>query len=259
MKSVRSIKILDIPLFDGKIEDFFHLFVHEIKTQYKSCRQVSFCDAHVLVSAKTDAALKELLAKECFLNMPDGMPGVFMGRLKGSKRIERCYGPDVFEYLIRNTSKMDNVKHYFTGGREGVADDLKEVCRQKFENENIVGTHCPPFRELSEKEIKQVADDINNKNADVVWVGISSPKQDFYAKRLRKYLKVHFIFTIGAAFDFYTGNVSQAPKIIQRIGFEWFYRIFADPKRLLKRYVRVIPMFLYYALLDFMLINRKPI
>jgi len=175
------------------------------------------------------------------------MPGVWIGKLKGAKKIDRCYGPDFFEYFIRNSAKED-VKHYFTGGKEGIAEKLRFECERKYNNPNVVGTHCPPFRELTDEEIKEIAEDINSKNSDIVWVGISSPKQEKYAQRLSKYTNVHFFVTVGAAFDFHTGNVKQAPRFIQRSGFEWLYRVLAEPKRMGKKYLKVVPLFIYYNL-----------
>jgi len=84
-----------------------------------------------------------------------------------------------------------------------------------------------------------------------VWIGISSPKQNIYAKILAKYTNVHFIITVGAAFDFFTGNVKQAPKFIQRSGLEWLFRLYREPQRLLRRYFNVVPLFIYYNLKGF--------
>jgi N-acetylglucosaminyldiphosphoundecaprenol N-acetyl-beta-D-mannosaminyltransferase len=151
---------------------------------------------------------------------------------------------------LKSTSKDKSIKHYFSGGKEGVAEELRSYCEHTFGNINIVGTHCPPFRELSEKEIKLIASEINSRGTSMLWIGISSPKQDIYARRLSKYLKVHFIFTVGAAFDFFTGRVRQAPKRIQRSGFEWLFRVFAEPRRMGKKYLSVVPLFIFYNLMD---------
>lgn len=242
-----TIDVLEIPLFDGNIPMLFKLLKKEISSDVRLNRQISLCDANVLVTSKRDNDFQKILQKETYLNLADGMPGVWVGKMNGAKNIDRCYGPDVFEYVIRN-SKIGGFKHYFTGGKDGVADKLKDFCATDFGNSNIVGIHCPPFKEISEPEIVKIAEDINRTKADIVWVGISSPKQDIYANRLSKYLDVHFIFTVGAAFDFYTGNVKQAPKFVQRSGFEWLYRLLMEPKRLWKRYFKVIPLFILYNL-----------
>ena len=258
MNQVSSIPVLDVPIYNGNIKSFFELLNQDILSGEKLNRQVSFCDANVLVSSMKNNQLKELLINDTYLNMPDGMPNVWMGKLKGARNIDRCYGPDVFEYILRNTADNKEVHHFFTGGKEGGAELLKGHCESEFNNHNIKGVHCPPFRELTEDEIKSIAQEINELETDIVWIGISSPKQDFYASRLRKYLNVHYVFTIGAAFDFYTGQVKQAPKIVQRSGFEWFYRILAEPKRMFKRYLSVVPSFIYYNFLDLFKNRSKP-
>ena len=245
MSKTPSINVLDIPLFDGNIPDLFNLMKKDILTGVKLNKQISLCDANVLVTSKRNKTFQKLLQNETYVNLADGMPGVWIGKLKRARKIDRCYGPDVFEYVMRNSSNED-YKHFFSGGKEGVANKLKQYCSDEFKNSNIVGTHCPPFGELSDQEIIKIAEEINRSRADIVWIGISSPRQDIYAHRLKKYLNVHFIITVGAAFDFYTGNVKQAPKIIQRSGFEWMFRLYREPKRLWKRYLSVIPLFIYY-------------
>ncbi len=256
-EEIPTVPVIGINLFDGTIPDAFKIFLSQINSGVKMNYCVSAADANVLVSSKKDPSFKKILSNT-FINLCDGMPGVWIGKMKGAKHIDRCYGPDFFEYVL-NESANKNINHYFTGGREGIAEKLQEACKNKFNNQNVVGTHCPPFRELTEEEIKEIAEDINTKNTDIVWVGISSPKQERYAQRLAKYTNVHFFVTVGAAFDFHTGNIKQAPKTIQRSGFEWLYRVFAEPKRQLKKYFKVVPMYIYYNLKDFIIIKRNKI
>ena len=243
-------EVIGIPLYDGTIESFFDVVREKVRKDARKNRQVSFCDANVLVSAKQDHILSDILCNNTYLNMPDGMPGVWVAKLKGAKNIARCYGPDVFEHILKKTANDNTMKHYFSGGKEGVAEELKTYCEHKFGNMNIVGTHFPPFRDLLEEEIMQIAEEINSNDTTILWIGISSPKQDIYARRLSKYLDVHFIFTVGAAFDFFTGKVKQAPRFIQRSGFEWLYRLLKEPKRLFSRYAIVVPGFIYLNIIE---------
>ena len=178
------------------------------------------------------------------------MPGVWIGRLKGAKEMERCYGPDVFKEVMLTTADKD-LSHYFCGGKKGVAEKLKQACEEKFSNYNVVGTFSPPFREMSEIELIELAAEINNKQSDIVWIGLSTPKQEIFAYRLSKFTNVNFICTVGAAFDFHTGNVKQAPQWIQEIGMEWFFRLVMEPKRLWKRYFEIVPLFIWYNFLEF--------
>ena len=156
-----TIDVLGIPLFDGDIPSLFNIMKREISSGVRLNRHISLCDANVLVTSKKNEEFRNLLQNKTYFNLADGMPGVWVGKLKGAKAIDRCYGPDVFEYVLRNSSKK-SYKHFFTGGREGVAKELKIFCSEEFKNHNVVGIHCPLFREMSDLEIKEIAKVIND-------------------------------------------------------------------------------------------------
>jgi N-acetylglucosaminyldiphosphoundecaprenol N-acetyl-beta-D-mannosaminyltransferase len=231
-----------------------------ISTEDKRNRCISATGAHGIIYANKNEEFKAIL-NQFYLNLPDGMPGVWIGKLKGAKQMKRCYGPDFFKDLMIASANKP-VKHFFCGGKEGVADELKEKCGRKFNNYNIVGTFCPPFRKMSEEELIELGQRINASGADIVWIGLSTPKQEQFAWQLRNYIKVHFIITVGAAFDFHTDKVKQAPSWIQKIGMEWFYRLISEPKRLYKRYLEIVPLFILYnvkELIDTIFIKKlKP-
>lgn len=244
-----SIDVLDIPLFDEPLA----VVVDEIVTtcqrkEPKSNRLVSATGAHGLVYAKKNPAFAETL-RSFDQNLPDGVPGVWIGRMKGARSMERCYGPDLFEHVLKKSSAV-SIGHYFCGGKEGVGEELRNVCRRKFNNGNCVGVFSPPFRELSGSDFKEIGTIISQSEPDIVWIGLSTPKQEMFAKELSKFIKVHYIITVGAAFDFHTARVKQAPKAIQRIGLEWLFRLLIEPKRLFKRYLEIVPLFIYYGVWD---------
>ena len=209
-------------------------------------RCVSATGAHGLVLAQRDAAFAAVL-RACHWNLPDGMPGVWIGRLKGAKAMDRCYGPEFFRRVLTATREQP-VRHFLCGGNEGVADELRAVCAHQFGNPGVVGTHCPPFRTLTDAEVQTIAERANALAVDIVWIGISTPKQETLARRLAAYLDAHFIVTVGAAFDFHTGRTRQAPAVVQRMGLEWLFRLCLEPRRLYKRYLQVVPMFIFYNL-----------
>ena len=103
---------------------------------------------------------------------------------------------------------------------------------------------------MTVEELKKLANEINELGVNIVWIGLSTPKQEIFASRLRKYTKVDFICTVGAAFDFHTGNVIQAPKFLQNTGLEWLFRLVVEPKRLWRRYFEIVPKFIYYNLIE---------
>lgn len=244
-----SIDVLGIPLFDKPLAAVVDEILNICQDQEpKSNRLVSATGAHGLVYAKKHPEFAETL-RSFYWNLPDGVPGVWLGRMKGAHSLERCYGPDLFEQVLRKSSAL-TIRHYFCGGQEGVADELREVCRWKFNNNHCVGAYSPFFGELSESDYKEIGNMIRQSGADVVWIGLSTPKQEMFAKELSKYLKVHYIITIGAAFDFHTSRIKQAPRVLQRIGLEWLFRLLIEPKRLYKRYLEIVPLFIYYGVQD---------
>lgn len=214
----------------------------------KENRRITATGAHGLSLSRRDRDFSEIL-NQSYLNLPDGMPPAWVGRLKGAPLMRRVPGPDFFEQVMRKTAQHP-IKHFFLGGREGIADELKKSCAAKFNNSNVVGTICPPFRSYIDKEIVEYANIINFKETDILWIGISTPKQEFLAERLSGHLKTHFIIPVGAAFDFHSGNLKKAPKFIQEIGLEWAFRISKEPRRLFKRYITVVPEIIYYGIKD---------
>ena len=243
------IKVLSINLFTRDIITIVSTIISEINEGGNNSYCISATGAHGMINARKDKNFRSIL-NSFFANLPDGMPGVWIGRLKGAKEMKRCYGPDIFREVIIKTSQL-RIKHYFCGGKEGIAEELKKVCEEKYCNHNIVGTYSPPFREMTDDELKELAARINYLNTNIVWIGLSTPKQEIFAYRLSKFTKVNFICTVGAAFDFHTGKVKQAPQWIQKIGMEWFFRLVMEPKRLWKRYFEIVPLFIWYNLLEF--------
>ena len=177
---------------------------------------------HGVMEAQQDERLRKIL-NNAFLCTPDGMPMVWMGKLQGFKRIRRVYGPDLMLDICEATART-GAKHFFYGGHGGVAEDLKQKLVKRFPGLNVVGTYEPPFRPLNPEEWEALQRQITETQPDIFWVGLSTPKQErFMAEYLSK-LNVTLMIGVGAAFDFHTGRVKQAPAWMQRSGLEWFYR-----------------------------------
>lgn len=243
------IQVLGIPMYELGITRATNDVIETITGNFeKQNRCVSATGAHGLVQSRSDKSFAEVL-KGFYWNLPDGVPALWVGRLKGAKEMQRCYGPLFFEEVILSSASTQ-IKHFFCGGKEGVAGELKQVCEERFGNHNCVGTFSPPFREMSSEELRSLGDMINSSGADIVWIGLSTPKQELFAKRLSDFVKVKFIITVGAAFDFHTGKVKEAPKFMQRNGLEWLFRLTVEPKRLFGRYLKVVPAFLFYGTVD---------
>ena len=244
-----------IPVFSGDLVSAVdHLLDRLSDAGHLPCSCVSCTGAHGMVEASENVAFSDVL-RSFYLNLPDGMPLVWLAKLKGFTGAGRCYGPDVFATLLAKTASMD-ASHFFCGGKPGVADELAQVASTTWVGTKVAGTHCPPFRSLDEQELMELADQINRSGAAVVWIGLSTPKQEVFAFRLAPLLKAKLIITVGAAFDFYTGKVSQAPRWIQRSGLEWLYRLLQEPRRLAPRYLKIVPKFAVMAIRS-LLIDRS--
>lgn len=233
-------------MFEEDIPAMVEQMIMECQSGRRLNRLVSATGAHGLVTAVEEPSFRLLLNSFSY-NLPDGMPGVWVGRWKGAKQMQRCYGPDFFAAVMQATAAFP-FRHFLCGGAEGVAEQLKQVCAEKFGNSHVVGVYSPPFREMSEAELQDLAEQINQLAVDIVWIGLSTPKQERFAYRLSHYTDVHFLSTVGAAFDFHTGRVRQAPRWIQRSGLEWFFRLITEPRRLWRRYAKIVPLFIFYNL-----------
>jgi len=197
---------------------------------------------HGVMEAQDDPAFKNIL-NAALLCTPDGMPMVWAGKLAGHREMDRVYGPDLMLDVCA-WSETSGAKHFFYGGADGVAELLARQLHEKFPQLKIAGTYTPPFRRLTADEEKQLAAQITAAAPDILWVGLSTPKQEkFMAEYLPK-LDVTLMVGVGAAFDFHSGRVRQAPRWMQRSGLEWFYRLCREPRRLGKRYLRNNPLFL---------------
>jgi N-acetylglucosaminyldiphosphoundecaprenol N-acetyl-beta-D-mannosaminyltransferase len=246
-----GLKVLDVAIYDGDINSAVDLVIDNItRTNARQNLCISATGAHGLVTAIRNSEYKSAL-NSFHLNLADGTPVVWIGKWKGATNIKRGYGPDFFQELM-SRSATEPITHFLCGGEEGVALELKGVCEKKYNNLKVVDTYCPPFREFSDTEMAELGQRINESGAHIVWIGLGAPKQEMFAQRLSRYTKVAFIITIGAAFDFHTGRIRQAPKWMQRSGLEWFFRLMMEPKRLYKRYFVVVPLFIYFNIKDFL-------
>ena len=200
---------------------------------------------HGVSEAQTDPAFRCIL-NNSFLNTPDGMPMVWMGRIQGFKEMGRVYGPDLMLSVCEMSAKR-GFTHFLYGGAEGVAPQLKSRLEQRFPGLRIVGTYTPPFRPLTTQEFEALAEVVSRLRPDFFWVGLSTPKQEKFIAEHFARLEATIFIGVGAAFDFHTGRVRQAPRWIQRGGVEWLFRLGCEPRRLWKRYLKNNPLFILRA------------
>lgn len=176
----------------------------------------------------------------------DGMPLVWLQRQRGMPEAERVYAPDVMERVCELTAKLP-ITHYLWGGEPQVTEKLVDTLQTRFPDIQIAGYYTPPIAPLETKPIQAVIDRINTANPHIVWVCLGSVKQDLWMSMYRPYLKAPLIMSVGAAFNFISGSVPQAPPLMQRNGLEWLFRLIVEP-RLIARYFIFNPIFLALVL-----------
>jgi len=213
-------------------------------------QKVYICVAPVatVVDCQGNKEYKEVINQAYFIT-PDGMPLVWIGKSKGFNDIERTYGPDLM-LAVCDFGLQKGYRHYFFGGSPETNDRLEISLKGRFPEMNIVGRYSPPFRELTEAEDEQIIDSINRVRPDILWVGLGSPKQDFWMSKYRRRLNVSVLVGVGAAFDFISGVKRQAPRWMRQTGMEWFFRLCCEPRRLARRYFIGNSKFIYFLMRD---------
>jgi N-acetylglucosaminyldiphosphoundecaprenol N-acetyl-beta-D-mannosaminyltransferase len=204
---------------------------------------VCVCSVHGVMQCQRDERLRRII-NAAGMATPDGMPLVWLSRLSGYRHVSRVYGPDLLLAEMAASLKVGH-RHFFYGGRDGVADRLADRMRQRFPGVSIVGTLTPPLGSVDELCNAQTASAVNAARPDIVWVGISTPKQEHWMACMRPLLEAPVLIGVGAAFDFHTGTIPQAPPWMQRAGVEWLFRLIQEPERLWKRYLVENPPFLW--------------
>ena len=207
---------------------------------------VTATNVYSVSEAVRDPALMKVF-NGALLSTPDGVPMVWMGRLQGHPSIKRVYGPDLM-LNICGASVAHGFTHFFYGGKPGVADELSENLQQKFPGLRVVGTHSPPFAPLTPAQLSELQQRVADLHPDFFWVAIGSPKQErWMAEHIDLLTGTTILVGVGAAFDFFTGHVRQAPRWMMRMGLEWLFRLTQEPKRLWRRYLIVNPLFVLRA------------
>ena len=190
---------------------------------------------HGVMEAQSDPEFRHIL-NQSLLVTPDGMPTVWVGRMQGNSTMKRVFGPDLMLEVCRR-SAGHGIRHFLYGGNPGVADELAERLRQMFPGIEVVGAFTPPFRSLVPSEKLALEAQLESALPDIIWVGLSTPKQEkFMAANFRR-LSCKIMIGVGAAFDIHTGHVKDAPQWIKDAGLQWAHRLWQEPGRLWRRYL----------------------
>jgi N-acetylglucosaminyldiphosphoundecaprenol N-acetyl-beta-D-mannosaminyltransferase len=197
---------------------------------------------HGVMESQADPSLRDI-HNNSGLTTPDGMPMVWSGRYAGAKYMERVYGPDLMLELCARAAER-GWSSYFYGGKEGVPELLAERLTDRFPGFRVAGTYSPPFRPLTAEEDRELVERVNSAAPDLIWVGLSTPKQERWMAAHIGRLQAPALLGVGAAFDIHAGLLPQAPPWIQRVGLEWLYRLLREPRRLWRRYLHNNPRFI---------------
>jgi len=223
----------------------------------KQLGYICICTVHGVSEARRDPALCQVFNRS-YLTTPDGMPLVWLGRHHEHKNITRVYGPDLM-LRVCDEGRATKLRHYFYGGDLGIADLLADKLRNRFPGLEVVGTYTPPYRPLNETEFSDLQSDIAEKSPDIIWVGLSTPKQERFMAEVWDKLDTGLLIGVGAAFDFHSGRIKQAPRWMQRSGLEWLFRLAMEPRRLAYRYLVYNPLFVLRTIAQLCGLKRYPL
>jgi N-acetylglucosaminyldiphosphoundecaprenol N-acetyl-beta-D-mannosaminyltransferase len=233
-----GVSAINMEMALGTIEDWIES--HE-------AHYVCVTGVHGVMESQRDAELRRI-HNTAGMVTPDGMPLVWLSRLMGFSDVERVYGPDLMLAMCERSIERGYC-HFFYGGGHGVAEQLVARLQARFPGLQVAGICSPPFRPLTPAEDRSVVERINAVQPDIVWVGLSTPKQEHWMAAHVRRLSPTVLIGVGAAFDFHAGLKRQAPRWMQKNGLEWLFRLATEPRRLWRRYLINNSWFLWLMLL----------
>jgi N-acetylglucosaminyldiphosphoundecaprenol N-acetyl-beta-D-mannosaminyltransferase len=196
---------------------------------------------HGIMESVREAEVRQV-HNAAHLVLPDGMPLVWLLRAGGYAFADRVCGSDLMQAIFKRFQQT-GYRHFLYGSTWRTLESLRRNLQSEFPACPIVGVHAPPFRPAGSEEDDAVIEQINSSAADIIWVGLSTPKQELWMAHHRRRLSAPALIGVGAAFDFHAGFVRRAPRWLQRTGLEWTFRMATEPRRLTKRYLRNNPAF----------------
>ena len=235
----KRVNVLGVGLSVLNLPSAVAAMAEAVRTRHKG--YICVTGVHGVMEAQGDEQFRKIL-NAAFLCTPDGMPMVWMGKIRGHREMRRVYGPDLMLEICA-WSETSDCRHFFYGGAPGVAEELRDRLTARFPKLQVAGCYTPPFRPLNAAETAGLQEMVRAARPDIFWVGLSTPKQEKFMAEFLPKLDVTLMVGVGAAFDFHAGRVRQAPRWMQRSGLEWFYRLCQEPRRLAKRYLANNPRF----------------
>ena len=251
---------------DGK--DYFNIFGLNINTpdfddssviindlaNNKRASYVCIVNTHIVIeTVRNSNYLNILNQSDC--NLPDGMPLVWYAKkVLGLNHVMQVSGPDLMKKCFE---ELYDSKHFFYGSTRETLNKIERIGRNAKHKLNIAGSYSPPFRNLKPSEKKHVISMMNDISPDIIWIALGAPKQEYWMHEIKKDLKKGVMIGVGAAFDYFVGNIHRPPTWIRRSGMEWLCRLIQEPGRLWKRYLIANSLFLFLVLKEIVLSHNE--
>lgn len=221
--------------------DFINSNIKEMSGDY-----ICVSNVHTTVTAYEDPEYLKV-QNGGIMAIPDGGPLSSVGNKRGFKNMKRTTGPSLMGEIFKISAEK-GYRHFFYGSTDDTLTLLEKKLKDNYPDIQIVGMYSPPFRPLTEEEDRAVTEQINDSNADFVWIGLGAPKQENWMAEHQGKIN-GLMIGVGAGFDYFAGNISRAPKWMQKCNLEWLYRLIQDPKRLFRRYWHTNTKFIWNAMI----------
>jgi N-acetylglucosaminyldiphosphoundecaprenol N-acetyl-beta-D-mannosaminyltransferase len=232
---IKKMNILGINMDCLSYGDMHVIFKEWLANKHSRSHSLALINVNCCVSALFDKRLLSLYNSADIVGI-DSMPFLKRARKFFNKSSDRCYAPDLM-LEVGSKAKENAYSFFLYGGTPDAPDKIEAYLSKRFEGVNVVGKYSPPFRSLTMEEDNAVCEMINCARPDFLWVGLGSPKQDVWISEHRERIRGTIMVASGAAFDFFSGRIKQAPQWIREAGFEWLYRLTRDFRRLWVRYI----------------------
>lgn len=240
--------VLDYQVYSGSRKNIIEEIHIALQAEHQGCKWLACINPHSYTIALQDDKFRAALVDADWL-MPDGVGIIVASKLLGGKIRSRVTGSDIFFALNRYLNKVGGFSIFILGSTELTLDIMNKNIARDFPSIRVAGTCSPPFkREYTDTETDEMISVINDSGADILWVGLTAPKQEKWIYQNKSKLDVKFAAGIGAVFDFYAGNVKRSAPIFQAWGLEWLPRLLQQPKRLWRRTLISAPIFLFHVL-----------
>lgn len=216
---------------------------------------INTINAHSYNIAQKDKLFAKALYSSNIL-LPDGISIVLARRLLLREKIKKLAGADLFYYEMERIKKISG-KCFFLGSSQEILDIISQKVKNQYPGVSVESYSPPYVAEFSEEETQKMIEAVNNFRPDILFIGMTAPKQEKWAYSNFHELRAGHICSIGAVFDFFAGTVNRAPNWIIKAGFEWLFRFLKEPRRLWRRYLLGNIQFVFYMIKEFLKLNKN--